>query len=274
MTHASVFAALHHAGHPFVLPNAWDVGSALLLQDAGFPAIGTTSMGVTAAAGLPDGAGLGRELTVALARQLVRRLSVPLTVDLENGYSDDAAAVSALAAELAGLGVAGINLEDGRPDGRLRPIDEQAALVRAVSRAAPGLFVNARTDMYWLRAGPPGERLAATTRRLLAYREAGACGVFVPGLSDPADIATVVEVVRLPLNVLWHPDADLLALAAAGAARVSTGSALYRHALAAALQVAGAAREGEPPATAGVDYGRMQRLLRAAAPVDRAGGGR
>ena len=210
MTHASVFAALHQRAHPFVLPNAWDVASALLLADAGFPAIGTTSLGITASAGLPDGAGAGAALTIALAGQLVPRLSVPLTVDLEGGYADDPARVAALAAELADLGVAGINLEDGRPDGRLRPLDEHAAIIGAVVSAAPGLFVNARTDTYWLRVGPEHTRLGETVRRLNAYRDAGAAGVFVPGLSDLADIATVTETVPLPLNILWQPDVDLV----------------------------------------------------------------
>lgn len=263
MTQASVFAALHHGSRPFVLPNAWDVASALLLADAGFPAVGTTSLGVTAAAGLPDGAGAGRDLTVALARQLVQQLPVPLTVDLENGYSEHATAVADLAAELADLGVAGINLEDGRPDGRLRPLDEHAAIIHSVAVAAPGLFINARTDTYWLQVGPPDGRRDETIRRLVAYREAGACGVFVPGLSDLAGIATVAEAVALPLNILWQPNVDLVALATAGVARVSTGSALYRHALGTALTVAAAARHGNQPSTAPIDYGQLQRRLRA-----------
>lgn len=266
MTHASAFAALHRPGHPFVLPNAWDVASALLLADAGFPAIGTTSLGVTAAAGLPDGAGAGAALTVDLAGHLTARLAVPLTVDIEGGYSDDPAAVADLAARLADLGVAGVNLEDGRTDGRLRPIDQHAAIVGAVRAAAPGLFVNARTDTYWLQVGAAGDRLDETIRRLIAYRDAGASGVFVPGLTDLAGIAALARTVALPLNVLWHPDVDLAGLAAAGVARVSTGSALYRHALAAALAVAGAARDGQRPSHTPIEYAALQQRLRADQP--------
>ncbi len=163
---SSVFAALHVASGPFLLPNAWDVASALLLADAGFPAVGTTSLGVTAAAGLPDGAGAGRDLNIALAAALIPSLSVPLTVDLEGGYSDDPAEVADLAAQLADLGVAGINLEDGRPGGQLRPTAEHAAVIRAVTDATPSLFVNARTDTYWLTVGADQERLPETVRRL------------------------------------------------------------------------------------------------------------
>jgi 2-methylisocitrate lyase-like PEP mutase family enzyme len=261
MAALSTFAALHHGDGVLVLPNAWDVASALMLADAGFPAIGTTSLGVTAAAGLPDGAGAGREITVALAGQLVSRLSVPLTVDLEGGYADDPAEVAELATELADLGVAGINLEDGVDDGGLRSAEQHAAVIAAVVSAAPGLFVNARTDSYWLKVGPESVRLEETTRRLAAYRDAGAAGVFVPGLSDLADIAHVTAAVDLPLNVLWSPSADLTALAAAGVARVSTGSTLYRQALGAALAAAELARSGDTASPAPVDYDRLQERL-------------
>jgi len=259
---SSVFAALHTASGPFLLPNAWDVASALLLADAGFPAVGTTSLGVTAAAGLPDGAGAGRDLTITLAAALILTLPVPLTVDLEGGYSDDPAEVADLAAQLTDLGVAGINLEDGRPGGQLRPTAENAAVIRAVTDATPSLFVNARTDTYWLSLGADPERLPETVRRLAAYRDAGAAGVFTPGLSDPAAIQTVASAVALPLNVLWQPGVSLADLGAAGVARVSTGSALYRHALAAALDAAAAARTATAPTTRPIDYQHLQQHLR------------
>lgn len=255
------FAALHQGPLPLVLPNAWDVASALLLQQRGFPAIGTTSLGVNAVAGVRDGSGAGRDLTLALARSLVPRLRVPLSVDLEGGYSDDPGEVAALARELAGCGVAGINLEDGRSDGTLRPAAEHAAVVEAVHAAAPDLFVNARTDVHWLRLGAAGDRTGEAIRRLVAYREAGAAGVFVPGLTDLAETAELSAAVGLPLNVLWSAGADLPALAAAGVARVSTGSALYRHALAGALDAAAAARTGSLPGTTALTYDEVQDSL-------------
>ncbi|RKR91701.1 2-methylisocitrate lyase-like PEP mutase family enzyme [Micromonospora pisi] len=284
MTHTSDFAALHRRGSPFLLPNAWDVASALLLAEAGFPAVGTTSLGVTASVGLPDGAGAGAELTVALAGHLVPRLPVPLTVDLEGGYGDDPALVATLAAELAEIGVAGINLEDGRADGRLRSPEQHAAIIGAVTAAAPTLFVNARTDTYWLPVGRKGpllthrdvkgpfltgdgrgrDRVRETVRRLATYRDAGASGVFVPGLTEPAEIATVAKAVDLPLNILWQPGLDLGACGTAGVARVSTGSALYRSALGAALAVADAAHRSTPPPGQAVDYHGLQRLVREA----------
>jgi 2-methylisocitrate lyase-like PEP mutase family enzyme len=255
------FAALHHGTLPLVLPNAWDVASALLLQQAGFAAIGTTSLGVNAVAGVRDGAGQGRDLALALARSLAPRLQVPLSVDLEGGYSDDPREVAALARELAECGVAGINLEDGHADGTLRPAGEHAAVIEAVRTAAPDLFVNARTDVHWLRIGAAGSRSPEAVRRLRVYRDAGASGAFVPGLTDPTETAQLARAVDLPLNVLWTAGSDLHALAAAGVARVSTGSALYRHAMAAALDAATAARSGLLPTTTPVTYDEVQSWL-------------
>jgi 2-methylisocitrate lyase-like PEP mutase family enzyme len=264
-TNRREFAALHQRGNPFVLPNAWDVTSALLLADAGFPAVATTSLGVNAAAGLVDGGGTGRAAAIALAAAIVPRLDVPVTIDLEGGYSDEPAAVAALAAELASLGVAGINLEDVTGGGQLRSRAAQTAIIRAVVTAAPDLFVNARTDMYWLKIGTENSRLEETIGRLLAYEEAGASGVFVPGLTEMAAITTVTDQVRLPLNLLWRADVDMAQLAAAGVARVSTGSAPYRRALAAGLATAVAARDRCKPPDPDLPYDRVQALLQQSA---------
>lgn len=260
MTSPTVFAALHHQAGPFLLPNCWDVASGVLLSDT-CPAVGTTSLGITAAAGLPDGAGAGRDLTVALAAALVPRLPVPLTVDLEGGYSEDPAQVADLAAYLAEIGIAGINLEDGRGERQLRPADRHAAVIAAVTAAAPGLFVNARTDTYWLQTGPAPGRLHDTIRRLAAYREAGADGVFTPGLTDLAHLEHIATTIGLPLNVLWQPGVSLDDLGEVGVSRVSTGSALYRHALTTALATATAARAGARPTTTAVDYAGLQHRI-------------
>jgi 2-methylisocitrate lyase-like PEP mutase family enzyme len=262
MTGQQAFAALHRPGSPFLLPNAWDVGSALLLADAGFPAIGTTSLGVTAAAGEVDGAGTGRAVTMAMARAILPRLAVPVTVDVEGGYSDDPVAVADLAAELAELGAAGINLEDAPGGGALRTAAAHAAIIRAIVAAAPGLFVNARTDVYWLRVGPPAGRLEAATARGLAYQDAGASGLFVPALTELTDIAALTQRIRLPLNVLWQAGVTLAQLGGVGVARVSTGSALYRRALAAAVAAAVAAQQDRPPLGPDLRYDSVLYALR------------
>ncbi|MCF6474397.1 isocitrate lyase/phosphoenolpyruvate mutase family protein [Nonomuraea sp. MG754425] len=229
------FRDLHRPGDPLLLPNAWDYGSAAYLAAHGFPAIGTTSLGVAAVHGKPDAAGRTKAETIELA-EAIKDLDVLVTVDIEGGFSDDPAEVGDLVAALAALGVAGVNLEDGRPDGTLRPVGLHQRIIEAAT--GHGVFVNARTDTYWLGSGE------GTLERVAAYGHAD--GVFVPGLSDPAEIAKVAASTPLPLNVLYQPDGPGLAeLAAAGVARVSTGSLLYRAALRAALGTVLAAR-GEP----------------------------
>ncbi|MER6942406.1 isocitrate lyase/phosphoenolpyruvate mutase family protein [Nonomuraea sp. NPDC000554] len=218
------FRDLHRPGDPLLLPNAWDYGSAALLAAHGFPAIGTTSLGVAAVHGKPDGAAATRAETIELA-ETVNGLGVMVTVDIEGGFSDDPAQVSDLVAALAALGVVGVNLEDGRPDGTLRPIELHQRIIEAA--LGHGVFVNARTDTYWLKAGD-------TLERVRAYGHAD--GVFVPGLADLAEIAEVVASTPLPVNVLYQPGGPTLAqLAEVGVARVSTGSLLYRASLQGAL---------------------------------------
>ncbi|WP_149203472.1 isocitrate lyase/PEP mutase family protein [Actinotalea subterranea] len=246
---ARTFARLHAGPEPLLLPNAWDVGSALVLVEAGFAAIGTTSLGVAAAHGLPDGAGATRAETLALARRLAR-LPVPVSVDVEAGFGGD---VAELAAELTTMGVAGINLEDGR-DGGLADVGTQAALVEAVKRVAPELFVNARIDTHWL-----GVDRHDTARRAAAYVEAGADGVFVPGLRDEREIAAQVEALGdVPLNLLSQ--LPLARLRDLGVRRVSTGSALVRTALTQGVRAATAYRDGQD-LPAAMPYDALSGLL-------------
>ncbi|MES4906621.1 MULTISPECIES: isocitrate lyase/phosphoenolpyruvate mutase family protein [unclassified Streptomyces] len=252
----TAFARLHHqATTPLLLPNAWDYASAAALAAQGFPAIGTTSLGVAAAAGLPDGAGASVEATLSLARTLGRG-SFLFTVDAEGGFSDDVEDVAALARELYEAGAAGINLEDGRPDGTLAPVELHAAKIAAVKAAAPALFVNARTDTHWL-----GRQREETAARLALYEQAGADGVFVPGLSDSDGIAALTATLLVPLNILYTPAGPTLAeLAALGVRRVSLGSLLYRRALAAAVTAATAVRDGRPTDLTAPSYAEVQAL--------------
>lgn len=237
-----------------LLPNAWDAASASALVTAGFPAVGTTSLGVAAAAGLPDGAAAARTETVVLAGRLAG-LPVPVTVDIEGGFSEDVGAVRELGAELAALGVAGVNVEDSRPGGGLAEPADHARLVAAVAES--GLFVNARTDTYWLDVDR-----SRTLDRLKAYVDAGAGGVFVPGAAEPADISALVAGVPVPVNLLFLPGRlSLDGVRELGVRRVSTGSLLYRAALGAALGTLRAVRDGAPLAADIPTYQQVQELL-------------
>lgn len=235
------FRDLHRPGAPLVLPNAWDHATATALVGAGFTAVGTTSLGVAAALGVPDGHGLIRGRTVALVRSLAA-LQCLCTADIEGGFSDDPAEVAALATELRTAGAVGVNLEDGLADGTLADPARLAGLIGAVKAAEPDLFVNARVDTRWLDAGGPAE----TTDRALRYQGAGADGVFVPGIAI-ADIPPLVAVLAVPLNVLYQPSGPTVAqLAELGVGRVSTGSLLFRTALRAVTDAAVAVRAGRP----------------------------
>ncbi|WP_327675170.1 MULTISPECIES: isocitrate lyase/phosphoenolpyruvate mutase family protein [unclassified Streptomyces] len=254
-TSVTPFARLHRKDAPLLLPNAWDCASAAALAKAGFEAVGTTSLGVAASAGLPDGAGVTADATLDLARRL-GRTPLLFTVDMEGGFSDDPAEVADLARQMSAAGAAGINLEDGRVDGSLSLIDQHAAKIAAVKAAVPELFVNARTDTYWL-----GRDRAATEERLAAYQQAGADGLFVPGLAEPDRIRDIATRFELPLNILYSPTGPTLdELAALGVRRVSLGSLLYRRALGEAVATARAVREGRRPTGDTLSYGEVQGL--------------
>jgi 2-methylisocitrate lyase-like PEP mutase family enzyme len=248
----TAFAALHHADEPLLLPNAWDCASARALAGQGFRAVATTSLGVAAAAGLPDGEAATRDETLRLAFALGSEPWL-LSVDAEGGFSEDPDEVAEFARELYAVGVVGINLEDG-----LGPADRHAAKIAAVKEAVPGLFVNARTDTHWLGDGDVTDTLV----RLDAYQQAGADGVFVPGLTDLRQITTLVRHVDAPLNVLYSPDGPSVPdLADAGVRRISLGSLLHRRALGAALEAAAEIRAGRTPAGLTPSYGEVARQV-------------
>lgn len=246
------FHDLHHGELPLLLPNAWDVASALAFLDAGFPAIGTTSLGVAASSGHPDGGRSTRDETLALARRLAR-LPCYVSMDIEDGYDDDPEQV---AGYVAGLGVAGVNLEDSTAERLVAP-EVHAAKVAAIKRRSPDLFVNARVDTYWLGQDAT---VRPTLERAAAYVDAGADGIFVPGATDPGVLRELTSTIPVPVNVLVVPTLSLPELADLGVRRVSTGSLPYRAAIDAAVEVAISVRDGRavPPATA---YPELQERL-------------
>jgi 2-methylisocitrate lyase-like PEP mutase family enzyme len=251
------FADLHHGPLPLLLPNAWDLASALSFVDAGHAAIGTTSLGVAAADGVTDGGRATRETNLALARSLVG-LPVPVSVDIEDGYADDPAEVTAYVAGLRDLGVAGVNLEDSTAQRLVAP-ETFAAKVAAVKQRVPDVFLNARVDTYWLQQD---QTVGATLDRASAYVDAGADGIFVPGATERDDIRAITDALPVPVNVLPVPGRSLSDLAALGVRRVSTGSLPYRAALAAAVHAAEAVRDGSPLPDA-VSYADLQGRLSA-----------
>jgi 2-methylisocitrate lyase-like PEP mutase family enzyme len=246
------FRALHQGDKPLILPNAWDVPSALAFREAGFEAIGTTSFGVASSLGRPDGGRSTKDANLTLARALAG-LGCHISVDIEDGYDDDPGQVADYVAQLP---AAGVNIEDSSAEKLISP-ETHAAKVTAIKLRSPEMFVNARVDTYWL-----GEdaTIAETLARATRYVDAGADGIFVPGVTDPGEIRELTAKIPVPLNVLVIPALSPAELARLGVRRVSTGSLPYRAALHAATEVALAVRDGRD-VPQGTPYPEMQARL-------------
>ncbi|MFK4090300.1 isocitrate lyase/phosphoenolpyruvate mutase family protein [Kribbella sp. NPDC020789] len=221
-----------HAQPPLVLPNAWDAGSARAIEAAGAPAIATTSAGVAWSLGVADGGGLSQSAAIGAIRAIVAAVSVPVTVDIEAGYGDVAATVTAVLE----AGAVGINLEDST-GGVLDAPTVHADRIRAARAAAVAfgidLVINARTDTYMFGDGTD------TIVRAHLYAEAGADVLFVPAVVDAPTIRTLAADSPLPLNVMVGPGAPSVSeLTDLGVARVSVGPAITTRAYAVAAEAA------------------------------------
>ena len=260
----STFRELHGGPDLLLLPNAWDAGSARLIESVGAKAIATTSAGLAWSRGYPDGDVLPREELLASTREIARVIRVPLTVDIEGGYSDDPAAVAQLTTQLIDAGAVGINIEDGggAPERLCAKIE---AIKKSAARGGVDLFINARTDVY-LRGIATGETaVQEVVRRARGYREAGCDGLFVPVLADSDQIAAVARAVEpLPLNLMLVPglpgDDRLRQL---GVRRLSAGAAIAEAALGHVQQLASAFLAGGRAElfTAPIEYGAMNSLF-------------
>jgi 2-methylisocitrate lyase-like PEP mutase family enzyme len=232
---AANFRELHKAGSPLILFNAWDSGSAQAVAKGGASAIATGSWSVAAANGFADGEKISRELVIGTLRRITGSTDLPVTVDLESGFGIGLEAVAETIRLSIEAGAIGCNLEDSIPaDGSLRSIEDAAARINAARRAAdatlPGYFINARTDIFF--RGPSTENnadlLDEAIIRVGAYAEAGADGLFAPGLSDLALIRDLAAASPLPLNIMRLGETPKIAeLAAAGVARISHGPYPY-----------------------------------------------
>jgi len=225
---AELLRALHHGPEILVLPNAWDSVSARIFEEAGFPAIATTSAGVANALGYPDGERIpAAEMLSAIAR-IAKCVRVPVTADLEAGYGDVAGATAGLVA----AGGIGLNLEDGGGDPGLH-VARIATARRVGLELGVNVVINARTDVYLDRTGfDPALRFEQSCERARAYIAAGADCIFVPGVTDEDTIRRFVEALRFPLNILAGAGTPPIPrLREIGVARVSVGSGLARAAM-------------------------------------------
>ena len=223
---ATVFRQAHAGPHVLQLPNAWDAGSARLFESLGAAAIATTSAGVAWALGYADGGKLPAEAAIHAATGMARVLAVPLSVDLEDGYSDDPATVAETVRRLLDAGIAGINIEDGGGDPAALAAKIEA-IRNVVAKAGADLFVNARTDVYLANLVEAPRRVDDVVSRAARYRAAGADGLFVPGLREPHEIKAIAEASAMPLNLMaWPGLAPAQTLGELGVRRLSAGSGI------------------------------------------------
>jgi 2-methylisocitrate lyase-like PEP mutase family enzyme len=229
---AATLRMLHVAGDPLVLPNAWDAASARMVEAAGFPVVATSSFATARILGYDDGEAAPVEEVLAAAARIVRAVSVPVTVDFERGYG---LAPAELVERFAATGAVGLNLEDSNPpSGEMIDAAEQADFLAAVRSASVSvgldLVINARTDSFLRRGGPPEEQLAASIDRGARYLVAGADCVYPIAAVDPGVIRALVEGIPGPVNVGYgQGKLSLAELAALGVARVSFGPSLQQH---------------------------------------------
>lgn len=268
---ATLLKALHHGPRILVLANAWDVISARIVEEIGFPAVATTSAGIAASLGYPDGQRVSREEMLEVIADIGRAVQVPVTADMEAGYGTTAAEMAETAQALIAAGAVGLNLEDmaGDDESSQVPLQLQVEKILAVREAAKaagvGLVINARTDIYLMPIGPAETRFERTVERLRAYAKAGADCVFAPAVKDSQTIAKLAKAVEAPLNILVMPGVpNLNELERLGVARASIGSGLMRAALGTTRNIAKALwerRDSEAMFAEAVPYAEVNRLL-------------
>ena len=231
---ADLFRALHHGPDILILPNAWDCVSARIFEEAGFPAIASTSAGIVNAMGYPDGEHIPRDEMLAVVKRIAACVDVPVTADLEGGYGDIAGTIALLLES----GAIGLNLEDGDRDAA-QHAQTIATARRVGSELGIHVVINARTDLYLAGIGDPASRFERACERSSAYAAAGADCVFIPGVRDEETIRRFVKALPFPLNFLAVAGSPpVRRLQELGVARVSVGSGIARAAMAVTRRIA------------------------------------
>lgn len=246
---AKAFLQLHHDPEILILLNSWDPGSSMLIEASGYKAIGTTSMGISAALGYPDCQTIPFNEMVEAITRIVNKVSLPVTADVEGGYGKNLYEIIECMKRLIETGVVGINIEDSyQLSPKLVETDEFCERISAIRSLSEELgfhlVINTRTDVFLASVGQPENRLKHSIERGLKYIEAGADCIFVPGVCEKDSITTLVKEIAVPVNILTNPTNFTVLpptpkeLEDLGVARVSVGSSLLKATLALTKKVA------------------------------------
>jgi 2-methylisocitrate lyase-like PEP mutase family enzyme len=261
-TQSKAFAALHAGPDVLVLPNAWDAGSARVIESAGAAAIATSSAAVAWAHGYPDGEAVPFDLVLNTVREIARVVSVPITADIEAGYTGDDASCVDNVEYIVDAGAVGINIEDGTGSPQLL-----ADKIRAIkAELAADVWVNARTDVYLHNLAQGEAAYEETVKRAHLYRSAGADSIFIPMAAGEDLLMRFVKAIDAPINVLaWKGVPPVARLKEIGIRRLSAGSGVakvsldHTYAITKAFLAEGAS---EPLTKAAVIPGGLNALMR------------
>jgi 2-methylisocitrate lyase-like PEP mutase family enzyme len=233
-----IFRQLHHNGKLLVLPNVWDPIGARLLESLGYPSVATASASIAVSNGYADGENIPFDEVLSILKKIVRSVNIPVSADIESGYTRQNPDLKENIKKLIDTGIAGINFEDSHHELQgLVPVKEQCekiALIRSVAESTGShLFINARSDVYIKSPNlTEEEKLKQVIERGQGYKEAGADGFYPITLKSKADIETVIKEVSLPVNILLIPGIpDFETLKQIGLARLSLGPGFLKIAI-------------------------------------------
>ena len=234
MNNVQQFRDLHQQGQCLHIGNVWDVCSALMFEKMGYRALGTSSAAIADSLGYEDGEQMSFTTLLAIVKSIVEVASVPITVDMEGGYSRDQATVLKHMMQLAAIGVVGVNLEDSIVDAtHQRTMVDAASFSETIQQIRQGLnsqdidiFINVRTDAFIMGLDQP---LVTSLKRAACYEEAGADGIFVPCVTKESDIQQLVNSMTIPLNIMAMPQLpSFSAISGLGVRRLSSGPFVYQ----------------------------------------------
>lgn len=226
MNNYEIFHQLHHQATPLILANAWNVKSAKLIEEAGYAAIGTSSGAIAESLGYPDGEKIPFSELLYMVQRIKASTNIPLSIDMERGYTDDLNVLNDNILKLLDIGISGINLEDAQ--GEEIYLKKLSSIKNYLTKTNQKLFINARTDVFLQKLDAP---LETTIKRAKLYQDSGADGLFVTAVQDTETIKAITSATNLPVNVVAVPKlASMESLQQVGIKRISMAVFLYKAA--------------------------------------------